>query len=92
MSSRPAVQMIELMFPSLIRLSRSDYGLETLPIAICSYVFLVSHPARYIPSDRSVRLHPERDALPTPTSDEEKNLDGDGIGKSRRWYLAGMKR
>ncbi|KAM0791650.1 hypothetical protein ACM66B_006086 [Microbotryomycetes sp. NB124-2] len=48
------------------------YGLETLPIVLCVLLFIPSHPGFYIPSDRSVRLHPEQiDSL--SASDEEKD-------------------
>ncbi|SCV72295.1 BQ2448_4989 [Microbotryum intermedium] len=52
------------------------YGLETLPILLCTIVFVISYPGRLIPSDRSVRLHPEdSDGVhlsPASRSDEEK--------------------
>ncbi|ORY52832.1 RTA1 like protein-domain-containing protein [Leucosporidium creatinivorum] len=58
------------------------YGLETLPILVCVYLFLASHPGRYIPSDRSVRLHPEQ-MVTSSSSDLEK----EGAGpRGRKWW------
>ncbi|KAK4047230.1 hypothetical protein OIV83_005532 [Microbotryomycetes sp. JL201] len=50
-----------------------DYGLETLPIVLCVLLFIFSHPGFYIPSDRSVKLHPEQ-IESSSTSDEEKDV------------------
>ncbi|SCZ87973.1 BZ3500_MvSof-1268-A1-R1_Chr2-1g04103 [Microbotryum saponariae] len=36
------------------------YGLETLPILLCTIFFLISYPGKMISSDRSLRLHPEQ--------------------------------
>lgn len=36
---------------------RTDYALETVPILLVVILFLFSHPACYIPSDRTLRLH-----------------------------------
>ncbi|CEQ42475.1 SPOSA6832_04303 [Sporobolomyces salmonicolor] len=33
-----------------------DYGLETLPIVLCGYIFIASYPGRYIPHKRGERL------------------------------------
>ncbi|SGZ30438.1 BQ5605_C048g12360 [Microbotryum silenes-dioicae] len=63
------------------------YGLETIPILLCTLLFLASYPARYIPSDRSLRLHPEEVSSETGT-DEEKSAGEDT--RRRRWY--GLKR
>ena len=60
-----------LSFTSLTE--RADYGLETLPILLCTYLFLFSHPSRYIPSDRSVRLH---------DTDSAALSQGDKMGES----------
>lgn len=88
-SRRCLLSSMELTSASTIPLRvPSDYGLETLPILICSYIFLVSYPGNYIPSDRSVRLHPEREVA-SGSIDEEKDLDSE---RKRRWYLAGLKR
>ncbi|SCV72297.1 BQ2448_4991 [Microbotryum intermedium] len=62
------------------------YGLETIPILLCALLFLASYPARYIPSDRSLRLHPEE--ITETTTDEEKSAGEDP--RRRRWY--GLKR
>lgn len=67
---------------------RADYGLETLPILLCCYFFLFSHPSRYIPSDRSVRLHPAASVAASSIGDAEK---GSGtvtpeLAPKRKWY------
>lgn len=57
------------------------YGLETLPILICAYFFLISHPSKYLPSDRSARLHPEDAGLPTVGSGVEGVEAGSELDK-----------
>ncbi|KAK4047055.1 hypothetical protein OIO90_006339 [Microbotryomycetes sp. JL221] len=73
------------------------YGLETLPIVLCVLLFIPSHPGFYIPSDRSLRLHPEdvptSTSSETTTNDEEKDIGtGHELSRSKRllkkvgWY------
>lgn len=59
------------------------YGLETLPIFLCAVLFLVSNPARYVPRDRTLRLHPED--YPAEEGLDEKTSNGsDKAG--RKWW------
>ncbi|KAI5478841.1 RTA-like protein [Pseudohyphozyma bogoriensis] len=64
------------------------YGLETLPILICTYFFLLSHPSRYIPSDRSVRLHPELSGNGMDMSGAGSDMDKEVFeeGRKKRWW------
>lgn len=75
--------LLPLSFPTHLTTSLPpDYGLETLPILVCVYLFLGSHPGRYIPSDRTVRLHPEQ-MVTSSASDLEK----EGAGpRGRKWW------
>jgi hypothetical protein len=41
------------------------------------YLFLFSHPSRYIPSDRKVRLHPEEVIPPIGANHEAKRFQED---------------
>ncbi|SGZ30472.1 BQ5605_C048g12372 [Microbotryum silenes-dioicae] len=69
------------------------YGLETLPILLCTIFFLISYPGKLISSDRSLRLHPEQASgvhlgtyasAASAGSDEEKG--GMFSGRFRRNY------
>lgn len=73
--------------PSLPFLTKStDYGLETLPILLCVYLFLLSHPGRYIPSDRSIRLHPEQQMMSTSSASDLEKDGAAGRGRGRKWW------
>ena len=57
---RFSVRFLSLRFEKFSDEVTLDYVLEGLPILICCYLFLISHPSNYIPSDRSILLHPEQ--------------------------------
>lgn len=61
------------------------YGLEALPMFLCTVLVLVINPGRFVPTDRSVRLHPEDVVV----VDEKGSTDS--LAKTgRTWY--GKKR
>ncbi|KAM0750053.1 RTA1-domain-containing protein [Meredithblackwellia eburnea MCA 4105] len=69
------------------------YGLETLPIFVCTILFIISHPSRYIPSDRSARLHPELELSTRGGSgislEEAKDVETEEV--RRKWWNFGRK-
>ena len=62
----------------------ADYVLECLPILLCSYLFLISHPSKYIPSDRKILLHPEQAVVGTDVETAGSPISSAGTPNSEK--------
>jgi len=80
-------------------LTRVDYGLETLPIIIAGYLFLLSYPGRYISHRRgerheiAARIEAELNAadgiFPASSNEEGSEKIGSAAGsvdEKRHWW------